>query len=167
MADALYNNARHIRGYANEKVMPANVAGEIKAGDFLVMASNKVVRVSSMADAGTLAQNQAAAKAVFAGVAIDQKRAGETRSILVACGPCVFKYPCNTGNVGDVGAFVGIEGTGAGLAVGMADQMVVLVATATLAIGKLAKAVATGDTVMEVEIASVLGTVFSGPQAAV
>src|SRR5688572_16621989 len=93
MPDALYNNARHIRGYANEMRMPANVAGEIKAGDILVMASNKVVRVSSMADAGTLAQNQEAAHDVFAGVAIDQKRAGETRDILVATRG-VFKYPC-------------------------------------------------------------------------
>jgi hypothetical protein len=161
----LYNYARHIRGHANEKRFPGTVAAEIKAGDFLVMASNKVIRVSSMADAGTLAQNQEAAHDVFAGVAIDQKRAGETRDVLVAT-QGVFRYPCVALlAASDAGAFVGIEGTGAGLAVGMADQIVVVVATANLAIGKLARAAAIGDVFLEVEIASVLGTVHSGAQA--
>lgn len=167
MPDALYNMARHIRGFANEKRVPANVASEIKAGDFLMLVSNKAIRISSQADLGTLAQNQAGAKAAFLGVALDQKRAGETRDILVAT-TGIFKYPCVALlAASDIGAFVGPEGSGAALAVGLEDQKVVVVATALLAFGKLAKSAIIGDVFLEVDIAGVLTTVYSGPQAAV
>lgn len=165
MPDSLYNFARHIRGHAHEVRVPGTVAAEIKAGDFLMMVSNKAIRVSAQADLGTLAQNQEGAHDAFLGVAIDQKLAGVTRDVLVATRG-VFRFPCVALlAASDVGAFVGIEGTGAGLAVGLADQMVVVVATANLAVGKLARAAAIGDVFLEVEIAGVLTTTHSGPLA--
>lgn len=147
--------------------MPANVAGEIKAGDFLMLVSNLAIRISSQADLGTLAQNQAGAKAAFLGVALDQKRAGETRDVLVGS-TGVYRYPCVALlAASNIGAFVGPEGSGAALAVGLEDQKMVVVATALLAFGKLARGAIIGDTFLEVEIAGVLTTAFSGPQAPV
>lgn len=165
MADALYNNARMIGGDLKPKRVPGTVASLIKAGDFLVMVSSKASPVSELGDSGTLAQNQEAAHDVFLGVSLDQKLANDTRDVLIATAG-EAKYPCNTGNVGNVGAFVGIEGSGAGLAVGLEKQKVVLVATANLAIGKLSRAVATGDTVMYFELAAAVPQPAGGTQAA-
>lgn len=165
MADALYNYARHIRGHAHEMRVPGTVAAEIKAGDFLMLVSNAAIRVSAQADLGTIAQNQEGAHDAFLGVAIDAKRAGETRDVLVATRG-VFRYPIAAlAAAHDVGEFVGAEGTGTAEAVGLADQQVQFVATANLAFGKLAKAAAIGDVFVEVEIAGVLTTVHSGAQA--
>src|SRR3954447_21032123 len=104
--------------------VPGTPAQEIKAGDFLMLVSGTAQRISTQADLGTLAQNQAGAKAAFLGVAIDQKRAGETRDVLVATRG-VFRYPITAlAAAHNVGEFVGPEGTGAALAVGLADQQV-------------------------------------------
>ncbi len=161
---ALYNVARHIRGHACEVRCAANVAGEIKVGDALILASSKAIRASSMADAGTKAQNQEAAHDVFLGFSIDQKRAGETRDVLIATRG-VFKLPCAAlGQAYDLGTYFGLAGTGASAAVGVSDYEVEPVATANLAIGRLAKPAASGDTTVEVEIAGVLTTTHAGTQ---
>lgn len=147
--------------------VPGTPAQEIKAGDFLMLVAGTAQRISTQADLGTIAQNQAGAKAAFLGVAIDQKLAGVTKDVLVATRG-VFRYPCTALVAAhNVGEFVGPEGTGAALAVGLADQMVAIVATQAGAFGKLARAAAIGDVFMEVEIAGVLTTPYSGAQAAV
>ncbi len=165
MADALYPQIGRLQsGFPKPKRIAATITEPIYAGDFVILASSKASPVSTMADAGTLAQNQEAAHDVFLGVALDSKADDVTADILVAT-EGEYKYPCNTGNVGTLGAFVGIEGSGAALAVGMENQKVVLVATANLAIGKLSRAVATGDTVMYFELSAVLPNPHSGAQA--
>lgn len=167
MADALYSNAgRIIGGDVKQKRLPGTVASAIYAGDFVVLVSSKASPASALGDSGTLAQNQEAAHDVFLGVALDAKLAGDTRDILVASsGEC--KYPCVAlGGASDIGAFVGIAGTGSALAVGMADQQVVIVATANLAIGRLSRPGVTGDTVLYFELNPALTSPSSGPQAA-
>ncbi len=168
MADALYSNAgRCIGGNTRAKRVPGTVAAAIYAGDFLILASSKASPASSLGDSGTLAQNQAAAHAVFLGVALDAKLAGDTRDVLVASAG-EYKYPCVAlGGASDIGAYVGLAGTGSALAVGVADQQVVIVATATLAIGRLSRPAAVGDTFLYFELAGVLTTTQGGPQAAV
>lgn len=166
MADALYHNARYIRGGTGPVMAAGNVAGEIKGGDLVVLASNKAIRVSSMADAGTLAQNQEAAHDAFLGSALSGKLAGQTANITIQPDG-EHLYPCVAlASALDVGAFVGIAGTGTGLLVGMADQQVVPVAAANLAIGKLARPAAVGDTQLYVNIAAAVSMPSGGTQAA-
>lgn len=167
MADALYHQTRYIRGGipAGSLKVSGTVAAEIKAGDLLVLTSSKAIRVSSLADSGTLAQNQEAAHDVFLGSALSGKLAGETRDILVQPNG-VHRYPCVAlGAALDVGTLIGIAGSGTGLAVGMEDQKVVSVATANLAIGKLVEPAAIGATELIFEMSSALGTPQGGTQA--
>lgn len=165
MADALYNRARLISGDPKPKRVPGTVAVAIHAGDFCYLVSSKASPVAQQADLGTLAQNQAAAgHLTFLGVSLDQKLAGDTRDVLIASAG-EYRYPCNTGNVGNVGNLVGIEGSGAALAVGLENQKVVLVAAANVAIGKLSRAVATGDTVMYLELSAPVPQPSGGAQA--
>jgi hypothetical protein len=162
---ALYNTARLIRGEAHAVRVPGTVAAEIKAGDNVMLVSNKAIRLSAQADLGTLAQNQEGAHDAYLGCSLDAKAAGETRDVLVATRG-VHKFPCAAlGQAYDVGTLVGPAGTGAAGAVGLSDYEVEVVATANLAIGKLAKAAAAGAVTVEVEIAGVLTTVHSGAQA--
>lgn len=126
--------------------VPGTVAAEIKAGEFMVLTSNKAIRASSLGDSGTLAQNQQAFKNVFQGISMDGKLANETRDIQIATGG-EYCHPCAAlGQAYDAGQFIGAAGTGSANAVGISDTIVIPVATAALAIGKLSRAAATGDT---------------------
>ncbi|MBP3956462.1 hypothetical protein J8F10_14370 [Gemmata sp. G18] len=166
MADALYSNAgRLIGGNARAKRVAGTVASAIYAGDFVALVSSKASPISALGDAGTLAQNQEQAHDVFLGVALDAKLAGDTRDILIAsAGEC--KYPCAAlGSGSDIGAYVGPAGTGSGGLVGVADQIVAIVATPNLAFGRLSRAAVTGDTFLYFELAGNLTTTQAGPQA--
>lgn len=165
MADALYARARHISGDAHAKRVAATVAAEIKPGDFVVLASEKAIRASSMADAGTKAQNQEAAHDVFLGVSMDESLVGDSKDILVASRG-EFKFPCAAlGSAAEIGAYVGLAGTGTAAAVGVADDLVEIVATANLAVGRLSRRALVGATELYFELAGVLTTVHAGPQA--
>lgn len=166
MADALYNNSRRIyAGNVKSFRKPATVASVIYAGDFLVVASNKASQASELGDSGTLAQNQAALKAVFLGIALDGKAAGVTKDVLIAGGGALCEYPCAAvSGAHYVGEYVGVAGTGAANAVGMADQIVVIVADSAHAIGRLVEDVADGATKLKFELAAALSTPFAGPQ---
>ncbi len=163
---ATYNQAcRFIGGDAKAKRVPGTVASALYAGDFAVLASSKASPASAMADAGTLAQNQEAAHDVFLGVCLDAKLAGDTRDVLIASGG-EFKYPCAAlGQAYDIGTYFGMAGTGAANAVGMADQIVVPVATANLAVGRLSRNAASGATEVYIEISGVVTTNHAGTQA--
>lgn len=162
-----YNEAGRLQsGNPKLKRCPGTVASAIYVGDFVVLTSNKAIPASSLGDAGTKAQNQEAAHDVFLGVAQDAKLAGDTRDILIATAG-EFCYPCTAlGSASDIGAFVGMAGTGSAGAVGVADQSVEIVATANLAIGKLSRPAATGDTVLYFELAPAVTNPQGGTQAA-
>lgn len=165
---ATYSNVgRCIGGNTKAKRVTATTANAIYAGDFLVLTASKAIPASTLGDSGTKAQNQAAAHAVFLGVALDAKLAGDARDVLVATAG-EFKYPCAAlGSASDIGAFVGMAGTGSGGAVGVDDQSVEIVATAGLAIGKLSRAAAIGDTALYFELAPAVTNPAGGTQAAV
>ena len=165
MADAIYSRARHISGDAKPKRVSPTTAAEIKAGEFVVLVTNKAIRASSLADSGTKAQNQEAAHDIFLGVAIDQSLVGESKDILVGSAG-EYKFPCTAlGQAYDVGALFGLEGTGSAGAVGVSDSNVEPVATANLAVCKLSRPAASGDTYVYAELAAVLTTPHSGIQA--
>ena len=166
MADALYSNAgRCIGGNTRAKRVPGTVAVAIYAGDHVMLVSSKASPVSAQGDLGTKAQNQEGAHDAYLGVALDAKLAGDTRDILVASAG-EFKYPCAAlGQAYDIGAYFGVAGTGGSGAVGVADQIVEPVATANLAVGRLSRNAASGDTSVYLEIAGVLTTTQAGAQA--
>jgi hypothetical protein len=160
-----YNNSTLQFGDGGARRVPATVASEIKVGNHLVLVSNKAELPSELSDAGTEAQNQEAAHDIYLGVAADQKLADDTRDILVYTRG-VHKFPCAAlGQAYDIGAYFGLAGTGSGDAVGVSDTLVKPVATANLAIGRLAQAAASGATEVLVEIAGVLTTPHAGAQA--
>lgn len=162
---ATYSNMRLISGDPKAKRVVGTTANAIYAGDFVVLVSNAAIPASTLADSGTKAQNQEAAHDIFLGVALDAKVAGDARSITVASAG-EFRYPCAAlGSASDVGAFVGLAGTGSAGAVGVADQEVEIVATANLAIGKLSRPAASGATVLYFELSAPVTSPSGGPQA--
>ncbi len=162
MADALQNHVRFIRGGSEPIMCPTAV--DINVGDLVVIVNHLAVRASSLGDSGTLAQNQTAAKIITLGSALDQNKSGDTRNILIQPDG-QHRYPCVAlGQAYDIGQYFGYAGTGTALAVGVADQQLVPVATAALAIARLAYPAALGDTSVIVELAAPLGTPFAGPQ---
>lgn len=165
MADAIYNSARHVAEPGHLRRIPGTVAERITSGDFLVLVSSKGSPATALGDSGTTAQNQEAAHDVFLGVAVDSKAADVAADVLYATRG-LFRYPCAAlGQAYEVGQPFGMAGTGAGLAVGVAAQEVVPVATNNLAIGKLAENAASGATSVLLEIAGVLSTPWGGCQA--
>lgn len=161
---ASYNNARIKAGWTKEFPIDPTVASEIKSGMFLILASSKAALPSTMSDAGTTAQNQEAAHDVFLGVAMDAHVTGDTKQILVAA-EGDGEFPCTAlGQAYDVGQYFGLEGTGTAAAVGVSDTVVIPVATANLAVGRLYKAAASGATTVSLRFAGVLSTAFAGSQ---
>lgn len=162
---ATYNEARIKAGLTKEFPVAPTVASEIKAGMFLVLVSSKAALPSGLSDSGTKAQNQEAAHDVFLGVAMDAHVANDTRNILVAAeGDGLF--PCTAlSQAYDIGTPFGLAGTGTAGAVGVSDTDVEPVATDNLAVGRLVKAAASGDTSVYLRFGGVLSTVYSGMQA--
>lgn len=162
---ASYHNARYQGGGLPPVRIPGTVASEIKVGDFVVLASNKASPASTLSDSGTKAQNQEAAHDVLLGTALDGKLANETKDILVQPDG-LHRYPCSAlSQAYDPGQYFGLAGTGTAGAVGVADQSVEAVATANLAVGRLAKAAASGDTEVWLYVAAALTTPYGGCQA--
>ena len=162
---ATYNNNTLISGWPKAKRVPGTVASAIKQGNFLVLASSKAALASSLADAGTKAQNQAAGVAVFLGVAMDAKLAGDARDVLIASAG-EHRFPCTAlGQAYDIGTLIGIAGTGSGGAVGLSDTDVEVVTLPGLAIGKLSRNAASGATEVYVELAAAKTDPHGGVQA--
>ncbi len=162
-----YNNANLMSGSAKAKRVPGTVASAIKVGNLMILASSKADNASSMADAGTKLQNQAAAASVFLGVSLDAKLANDTRDILIASSG-EFKFGCAAlGQAYDIGTMVSFAGTGAGSAVGVSDTLVEVISASYpgAAIGKLSKNAASGDTTVYVELAAQVPQPTSGVQA--
>lgn len=161
---ALYNNARYEGGGSQPVRIPGTVALAIKSGDFMVLVSNKASPASALGDSGTLAQNQEAAHDALMGTALDAKVAGATKDVLIQPDG-MHRYPCAAlGQAYDPGQWFGLAGTGSGGLVGVADQIVVPVATANLAVGVLKHAASSGDTEVWLEIGAAKGTVSGGTQ---
>lgn len=142
-------------------------ATEISIGDLLFQDGNDAQRPKPASAVGaipgdhaTLADAQEAFHDAFLGVAMQRSDAGETKGVRVATNG-VFEFPCASATFA-LGALVGVDSNDGGTA--LADQQVVEVSTANLAIGRVAKAYASATTRVLVEI---VGTVnHGGPQGA-
>ena len=127
----------------------------VEVGDLLYVVADLAVPVSGQADLGTLAQNQEGIHDAFLGVSLSAHRAAVTDFVndsvsLDVAIEGVFSFPC-VSSAGYVrGDFVGVEGTGVALAVGMDDQKVVKVATANLSIGKVFRVISATEIWVEI-----------------
>lgn len=132
----------------------------IEVGDFVYWTGTAAISFTDISDQGTKAQNQAYAKAGFAGVAVTRVAAGTTSgNVQVATGG-VFEGACTSGTY-KVGDLVGAEGTGTASAVGVSPTTVAAVATTALALARVAKA---GTTVTTLQY-EIMGTLTIIPAA--
>jgi hypothetical protein len=132
---------------------PATV---IEIGDLLYVASDLVLPAASQADLGTLAQNQEGFHDAFLGVSLSAHRAAISGFVsdnvaLDVALEGVFRYPVTSSAGYARGDYVGPEGTGAALAVGMANQLLVKVATPNLAIGRIFRVVSATEVWVEID----------------
>lgn len=155
---------RFLRGDPKAVKLPATVTEPIAVGDACVLVSSKASPAAALGDSGSLAQNQEAAHDIFLGLSMDQKLDNDDRSVMIAT-EGVWEMDCTAlGSAQDIGALVGLEGTGTALAVGVANQTAVIVATPNLAIGCLAEYAPIGTTKLKVSLAGVLTTTYKGCQ---
>jgi hypothetical protein len=155
------DNFRYRFGDTKPVTVAVDSATVIEIGDLVYIASGKALPASALADAGTKAENQEAFHDAFLGVAEQRSRAGDADKIRVATAG-TFEFAIASATLG-LGALVGAAGTGAGGAVGVANQTVESVATPNLAIGRVQDAIASQTKVL-VNIMSVIMT--GGAQAA-
>ena len=145
-------------GDTSPVVLPVDSATEIEIGDLVYLDTDDAKPASSLADGGSEAANQESFHDLFAGVAIQRSRAGDTDPIRVATRG-VFEFPCPSATF-EVGALIGASENGAGDA--LLDQQVEGVATANLAIGRCAKRVNPAATTVLVDIVATIS--HGGPQ---
>lgn len=147
-------------GETNPVVLNVDAATVIEIGDLVYLATDDVRPASALADTGTEAGNQEALHDVFAGVAMQRSRSGDTTPIRVAT-TGVFELACPSG-AWEVGDLAGASEDGSGTA--LEDQQVEKVATANLAVGRCAKRVNPAGTKVLVDIVSTVS--HGGPQTA-
>lgn len=155
------NTMRWRYGETNPVVLPVASATAIEIGD-LVYLDTTVKPAGGLTYGASLAATQEAFHDVFAGVAMQQSRAGDTQDIRVATSG-VFEFGCASATF-DVGTRIGADdNTGA---TALENQQVIAVdgASPELSIGYCAKRVNPEGTSVLVDV---IGTVtHAGPQAA-
>lgn len=137
---------------ADHVMCPVDSDTVIEIGDFVYLDTDDAKPASSQADNGTESLNQAAIRLVFLGVAMQQSRSGDTDDIRIATRG-VFEYPCPSGTF-ELGALIGIDEASGGTA--LEDQQVASVATANLAIARVAKRQGTAATTVWIEVRSTI-----------
>jgi hypothetical protein len=154
------NTMRWRYGETNPVVLPVASDTVIEIGDLVYLDTT-----AKPAGAGTYGASLAAAQEWlhdrFAGVAMQQSRAGDTADIRVAT-TGVFEFPCASATF-EVGARIGVDDNPGGTA--LLDQQVIGVVTGSpqLSIGYCAKRVNPAGTSVLVDI---IGTLtHAGPQA--
>lgn len=139
-------------------VIPVDSATVIEIGDLVYLDTDDAKPASSLADGGSEAANQESFHDLFAGVAMQRSRAGDTDPIRVATRG-VFEFPCPSATF-EVGALIGASEDAGGTF--LLDQQVEGVATANLAIGRCAKRVNPAATTVLVDIVATIS--HGGPQ---
>lgn len=148
-------------GETNPVVLPVLSATVIEIGDLVYVDSGTVKAAGALTYGASLAATQEAFHDKFAGVAMQQSRAGDTQEIRVATNG-VFEFACASATF-DVGNRIGVDKNAGGTA--LLNQQVIATATGNpeLSIGYCAKRVNPAGTAVLVDI---VGTVtHSGPQA--
>jgi hypothetical protein len=145
-------------GDTSPVVLPVDSATVIEIGDLVYLDTDDAKPAGSIPDGGSEAANQEAFHDLFAGVAMQRSRTGDTDPIRVATRG-VFEFPCLSATF-EVGALVGASENAGGAA--LEDQQVEGVATANLAIGRCAKRVNPAATTVLVDIVATIS--HGGPQ---
>lgn len=145
-------------GETSPVMIPADSATVIEIGDLVYLETDDARPAGQQADQGSEAANQELFHDKFAGVAMQRKRAGETKSVRVAT-TGVFEFDMPTGTA-EVGELFGVDENAGGTA--LLNQTVDQVASANLAIGRCVKRVNPADTKVLVEIVSTV--TLGGPQ---
>ena len=145
-------------GDTSPVVIPVDSATVIEIGDLVYLDTDDAKPANSLADGGSEAANQESFHDLFAGVAMQRSRAGDTDPIRVATRG-VFECPCPSATF-EVGALIGASEDAGGTF--LLDQQVEGVATANLAIGRCAKRVNPAATTVLVDIVATIS--HGGPQ---
>ncbi len=146
-------------GDTSPVVIPVDSATVIEIGDLVYLDTDDAKPASSQADQGTEVANQELLHDNFAGVAMQRSRGSDTNPIRVATRG-VFEFDCPSGTF-EVGDLVGVDEATSGTQ--LENQQVDSVATANLAVGRVAKRLNPAGTSLLVDI---VGTVsHGGPQA--
>ncbi len=146
-------------GDTSPVVIPVDSATVIEIGDLVYLDTDDAKPASSQADQGTEVANQELFHDNFAGVAMQRSRGGDTNPIRVATRG-VFEFDCPSGTF-EVGDLVGVDEATSGTQ--LENQQVDSVATANLAVGRVAKRLNPAGTSLLVDV---VGTVsHGGPQA--
>jgi hypothetical protein len=140
-------------------MLPVDSATVIEIGDMVYLDTDDAKPASSQTDQGSKASNQQLFHDVFAGVAMQASRSGDTQPIRVATSG-VFEFDCVSTTL-EVGDIIGPDANGAGTA--LTNGTVIKVSNANAAIGRCAKRLNPAGTHCLVDIVS--GILKGGPQA--
>lgn len=145
-------------GETNPVILPVDSATVIEIGDLIWLDTDDAKPASAVADQSTEAANQEYFHDRFVGVAMQRSPAGHTLPIRVAT-TGVFEFGCLSATF-ELGALVGVDEASGGTQ--LEDQVLAAVATANLAIGRVAARVNPAATKSLVDIVSTV--MYGGPQ---
>jgi hypothetical protein len=147
-------------GETNPIFIPVESSTAIEIGDLVYLSSGNAQPAAMQADQGSAAANQQLFHSYFAGVAMQQSRAGDGNPIRVATSG-VFEFDCPSSTFA-LGALLGpYEPSGT---TALMSQQVTTVTAVDEAIGRCASAVDPAATTVLVDIVSTV--LYGGPQAA-
>jgi hypothetical protein len=130
------NTMRYRWGATNPIMIPVDSAQVIEIGDFVWLNTDDARAASQLTDQGSESANQREFKRLFAGVAMQQSRSGDTDAIRVATSG-VFEFTAVSASTYEIGDLIGVDENDAGNA--LEDQRVVEVTDDDLAIGRVAQ----------------------------
>lgn len=144
------NTMRWRYGDTNPVMIAVDSATVIEIGDLLLQDTDDAKPASAQTDQGTETANQQLFHDLFAGVAMQASRSGDTQPIRVAT-TGVFEFDCLSTTL-EVGDLIAPDENGAGTA--LLNQTVAKVTTANAAIGRCAKRLNPAGTRVLVDVVS-------------
>lgn len=153
------NTMRWRYGDTSPVMLPVDSATVIEIGDLVYLDTDDAKPASSQPDQGTKTSNQQLFHDIFAGVAMQASRSGDTSPIRVAT-TGVFEFSCASTTL-EVGDLLGPDENGAGTA--LLNDTVAKVTNANEAVGRCAKRLNPAGTSVLVDLVS--SVLKGGPQA--
>jgi hypothetical protein len=153
------NKMRWRYGDTNPVLLPVAADTVIEIGDLVFQDTDEAKPAEALPDQGTELENQELFHQLFAGVAMQASRAGDTQPVRVAT-TGVFEFDCVSATL-EVGDLLGADENTGGTA--LLNQTVAGVAAADAAIGRCAKRLNPAGTRVFVDIVS--SVLKGGPQA--
>ncbi len=153
------NTMRWRYGDTNPVLLPVAAETVIEIGDLVFQDAAEAKPAAALPDQGTELGNQQLFHQVFAGVAMQASRAGDTQPLRVAT-TGVFEFDCVSTTL-ELGDLIGADENTGGTA--LLNQTVASVAAPSAAIGRCAKRVNPAGTRVLVDVVSSIAK--GGPQA--